>query len=48
MVAAPNLGARHKASIWYREPMVWLVILIPFSAVIMGAILLTLSIMTYD
>lgn len=48
MVAARNLGARHKASIWYREPMVWLVILIPFSAVIMGAILLTLSISTYD
>ena len=33
---------------WYRQPIVWLVIAIPLSAVIVGAILLTLSIQTFD
>jgi hypothetical protein len=33
---------------WYQQPMVWLVIAIPLSAVIVGAILLTLSITTFD
>lgn len=33
---------------WYQQPMVWMVIAIPFSAVIVGAILLTLSITTND
>ena len=33
---------------WYRQPMVWLVIAIPLSAVIVGSILLTLSIQTFD
>ena len=48
MVAVSNMGAGRKASVWYREPMVWLVVMIPFSAVIMGAIMLTLAISTYD
>ena len=38
----------NKPSIWYREPMVWMVIMIPLSAVIMGAIMLTLAVSTYD
>ena len=33
---------------WYQEPMVWMVIAIPLSAVIVGAILMTLSITTFD
>jgi hypothetical protein len=33
---------------WYREPIVWLVVAIPASAVIMGAIMLGVSIATYD
>ena len=33
---------------WYRHPMVWMVIAIPASAVIVGSILLTLSITTFD
>ncbi len=33
---------------WYHYPMVWMVIAIPMSAVIVGAILLTLSITTFD
>lgn len=33
---------------WYHYPMVWMVIAIPLSAVIVGAILLTLSITTFD
>ena len=42
------MESRQKATVWYREPMVWLVVMIPFSAVIMGAIMLTLAISTYD
>lgn len=37
-----------KSPVWYREPMVWLVIMIPFSAVVMGAVMLTLAVTTYD
>lgn len=48
MGAVPSMGSKRKASIWYREPMVWMIIMIPFSAVIMGAILLTLAISSYD
>ena len=33
---------------WYRFPMVWLVIAIPLSAVIVGFIMLTISIKTFD
>lgn len=33
---------------WYRYPMVWMVIIIPFSAVIVGGILLALSITSFD
>jgi len=45
---ALNVKSHRKASIWYREPMVWLVIMIPFSAVIMGGILLTLAVLSDD
>jgi len=33
---------------WYQQPMMWLVIAIPLSAVFVGAIMLTLSITTFD
>ena len=33
---------------WYHYPMVWMVIAIPLSAVIVGGIMLTLSITTFD
>jgi len=33
---------------WYQQPMVWMVIAIPLSAVIVGAIMMTLSITTFD
>lgn len=33
---------------WHREPWVWLLVAIPGSAVLMGAVLLTLSITSYD
>jgi hypothetical protein len=37
-----------ESSPWYREPMVWLVVMIPCSAVLMGAVMLTLAVTTYD
>ena len=42
------MSLHHKHSVWYREPLVWLVIMIPMSAVIMGAIMLTLAISSND
>jgi len=33
---------------WYHYPMVWMVIAIPLSAVIVGAIMMTLAITTFD
>lgn len=33
---------------WYREPIVWLIVAIPASAVVMGAIMLGLAVSTYD
>ncbi len=41
-------GVTEAQNKWYRQPMVWLVIAIPLSAVIVGSILLTLSIQTFD
>ena len=34
--------------LWYREPLVWLIIAIPLSAVVVGIIMLSLAITTYD
>ena len=45
---ARNVKSHRKASIWYREPMVWLIIMIPFSAVLMGVVLLTLAVSSDD
>jgi hypothetical protein len=42
------MRSQGKPSIWYREPMVWLIIMIPLSAVLMGAIILTLAVSTDD
>lgn len=33
---------------WYREPFVWLLVLIPGSAVIMGIFAISLSVLSYD
>jgi len=37
-----------ESKIWYKEPYVWLLILIPFSAVIMGFVMVSLAINTDD
>lgn len=42
MEAAANLRP------WYRQPLVWMVILIPFSAVVVGSVLLYLAIVSFD
>lgn len=42
------MKSHHESAIWYREPMVWLVIMIPFSAVLMGGIMLTLAVLSDD
>lgn len=39
---------RRRQGQWYREPLVWLVILIPTSSVVMGAVMLGLAISSYD
>ena len=33
---------------WYRQPMVWMIIAIPLTAVIMGGVMLSLSISSFD
>jgi len=33
---------------WYREPMVWMIIAIPFTSVVVGIGMLTMSIKSYD
>lgn len=33
---------------WYREPFVWMVILIPATAVVMGAVMITLAVSSQD
>jgi hypothetical protein len=42
------MNSRSKSSVWYREPMVWMIIMIPFSAVIMGGVMLTLAVSSDD
>ena len=43
-----TVSSRHGPSVWYRQPLVWMVIAIPLASVIMGVALLVLSITTYD
>jgi len=33
---------------WFRQPLVWMIIAIPLSSVIMGVVIITLSITSYD
>lgn len=40
--------AAHRKRPWYREPMVWLLIAIPSAAVVMGAVIITLSVRHQD
>lgn len=42
------MNPRKDSSPWYREPLVWLLILIPASAVVMGVVIVTLAVSTYD
>ncbi len=42
------MAAAMPKSVWYREPMVWLVILIPLTAVAMGVLILVLAIRSDD
>lgn len=35
-------------SSWYRQPLVWLVLAIPASAVVMGAVMITISVYSFD
>ncbi len=41
-------GKTHQPVPWYREPLVWLLILIPGSAVVMGIFAISLSVLSYD
>ncbi len=34
--------------VWYRQPFVWMLVAIPASSVVMGVVMLTLSIVSYD
>jgi hypothetical protein len=43
-----SVTSRQSQGNWYREPMVWLVILIPLSSVVMGVVMLALAISTDD
>ena len=42
------MKSQQQPSTWYREPLVWLVIMIPVSAVVMGAVMLVLAVSTFD
>ncbi len=41
-------SSRSESRSWKREPLVWLMIAIPFSAVVMGVVMLTLAIQSYS
>lgn len=41
-------AAREQQRNWKREPLVWLVIAIPFSAVVMGVVMITLAIQSWS
>lgn len=47
-MGALEKGVTEQKNKWYRQPMMWLVIAIPLSAVLVGSIMLTLSIRTFD
>lgn len=42
------MSSHEKPSPWYREPLVWMVVGIPLSAVLMGGVTLALAITTFD
>ena len=42
------MAAAAPKTIWYREPLVWMLILIPFTAVVMGVVILVLAIRSND
>jgi hypothetical protein len=38
----------HRPTVWYRQPLVWLLVLIPSSAVVMGVFLISLAVLSND
>ncbi len=42
------MSATAAKTVWYREPLVWMLILIPFTAVVMGVLILVLAIRSND
>ena len=42
------LNAKEPITPWYRVGMVWMIIAIPLTAVVLGVVLITLSVVTYD
>jgi len=42
------MNQRYDENVWYRQPMVWLVIAIPLSSVILGVIMIVLAVSTSD
>ncbi|MGF1614808.1 MAG: FixH family protein [Gammaproteobacteria bacterium] len=38
----------HRPTVWYRQPLVWLLVLIPSSAVVMGVLLISLAVLSND
>jgi len=43
-----GVSKNNQSGIWYKEPYVWLLILFPFAAVVMGIIMITLAIRSDD
>ena len=47
-IAEPSPGERVQALPWYREPLVWMVLAIPATAVLGGIVMLVLANLTWD
>ena len=48
MIASPRKPERAPGDVWYQEPLVWLIILFPLSAVLGGAITVYLALRSDD
>jgi len=48
MSAPRGGGAGGSGRAWFREPLVWMLIAIPLSSVVMGVVMVTLSIASFD
>ena len=47
-ITGPSPGERARALPWYREPLVWMVLAIPATAVLGGVVMLVLAHLTWD